>query len=257
MSRLEELKRKLKNQESVLSTTISNIAWSGLAQKMAAFPFDFVVLDEEHGTLSTESAEEILRVCRLCDLPTIVRIGNAVPNIIAKTLDMGADGLMIPRVESLEQIETAIANARYYPRGRKGCGGFSNLRKEDCGSVETYNDNRLLMPQIESYEGLRVLPEMLKRYGDEIACVLIGPYDSSIMIGTPLNITSEPMKKYIRDVFDTCKAAGKSCGIFVDDASMIPCYRDMGANVYWTGTEISLICEAFSNLCATFKKETE
>ena len=257
MSRLEALKIKLDRREAVLSTTISNVAWSGLAQKMAGFPFDFVVLDEEHGTLSTESAEELLRVCRLCDLPAIVRIGNAVPNIIAKTLDMGADGLMIPRVETLEQIETAIANARYYPRGRKGCGGFSNLRKEDCGSVERYNDNRLLMPQIESYEGLRVLPEMLRRYGHEIACVLIGPYDSSIMIGTPLNITSDPMLEYIRNVFDTCAEFGKSCGIFVDDASMIPFYRDMGANVYWTGTEISLLCEAFSHLCETFKKETK
>ena len=257
MSRLEALKEKLAKREPVLSTTISNIAWSGLAQKMAAFPFDFVVLDEEHGTLSTESAEEILRVCRLCDLPAIVCIGNAVPNIIAKTLDMGADGLMIPRVERLEQIETAIINARYFPRGRKGCGGFSNLRKEDCGSVERYNDNRLLMPQIESYEGLHILPEMLERYGDEIACVLIGPYDSSIMLGTPLDIASEPMLKYIRDVFDICAKAGKSCGIFVDDASMIPGYRDMGANVYWTGTEISLLCEAFSNLCDTIERETK
>ncbi len=257
MSRLVALKEKLTKREPVLSTTISNVAWSGLAQKMAAYPFDFVVLDEEHGTLSTESAEEILRVCRLCDLPTIVRIGNAVPNLIAKTLDMGADGLMIPRVERLEQIETAIVNARYYPRGRKGCGGFSNLRNEDCGSVERYNENRLLMPQIESYEGLSILPEMLELYGGEIACVLIGPYDSSIMLGTPLNITSEPMQKYIRDVFKICAEAGKSCGIFVDDASMIPFYRDMGANVYWTGTEISLLCEAFSHLCATFEKETK
>lgn len=257
MSRLENLKQKLENQAPVLSTTIGNIAWSGLAQKMAAFPFDFVVIDEEHGTLSTESAEEILRVCRLCDLPTIVRIGNAVPNLIAKTLDMGADGLMIPRVESLAQIEAAIANMRYYPRGRKGCGGFSNLRAEDCGSVERYNDNRLLMPQIESYEGLQILPELLERYGDEIACVLIGPYDSSIMIGTPLNITSEPMQKYERDVFDICRAAGKSCGIFVDDASMIPYYRDLGANVYWTGTELSLLCAAFDNLCKTFERETK
>ncbi len=224
---------------------------------MAAFPFDFVVLDEEHGTLSTESAEEILRVCRLCDLPTIVRIGNAVPNIIAKTLDMGADGLMIPRVECMEQIETTVLNARYYPRGRKGCGGFSNLRGDDGGSVDTYNRNRLLMPQIESYEGLRALPEILQRFGDEIACVLIGPYDSSIMIGTPLNITSAPMQKYIKNVFDICKAHGKAAGIFVDDASMIPYYRDLGANVYWTGTEISLLCEAFGHLCDTFEREAK
>ena len=257
MSRLLELKEKLKNVRPALGTTVVNVAWSGLAQKTAAFPFDFLVLDEEHGTLSAESAEEILRVCRLCDLPTVVRIPDAIPNLISKSLDMGADGVMIPRVESLAQVETAIRSARYYPRGRKGCGGFSNLRAEDQGSVETYNDNRLIFVQMESYEGLAVLPEILEKYRDEIACVVIGPYDSSIMVGTPLDIVSPTMVKYIRDVFDVCRRYGMSCGSFVDTAAMIPHYRDLGANVYWTGTELSLLCESFQNLCDTFKKETE
>ncbi len=257
MSRLTDLQRKLREREPVLGTTIGNVAWSGLAQKAAAFPFDFLVLDEEHGTLSAESSEEILRVCRLCDLPTIVRIPDAVPHLISKTLDMGADGLMIPRFERMEQLETAVRAARYYPRGRKGCGGFSNLRPEDGGSVLTYNDNRLLVIQIESREGLAILPRALEQYAQEIACVLIGPYDSSIMLGTPLDITSDCMTEYIAEVFRICRDAGVSCGSFVDSASMIPRYRDLGANVYWTGTEISLLCEAFGNLCRTFEEETK
>ena len=256
MSKLNDLKNKLKNVEPTLGTTIGNVKFSGLAQKVAAFDFDFLVLDEEHGTLSAESSEEILRVCRLVDLPTIVRIPDATPNYISKILDMGADGVMIPRVEHMEQVETAIRAARYYPRGRKGCGGFSNLRAEDFGSVETYNDNRMIVVQMESYEGVKILPDILKRYKDEIACVLIGPYDSSIMVGTPLDITSDTMTKYIKDVFDICHKYDISCGSFVDDASMIARYRDLGANVYWTGTEVSLLCEAYGNLCNTFKKET-
>lgn len=254
MGRLNELKEKLRKGRPTVGTTIGNVAWSGLAQKAAAFPFDFLVLDEEHGTLSAESAEEILRICRLCDLPTIVRIPDAVPNIISKTLDMGADGIMIPRVERMEQIETAIRAARYYPRGRKGCGGFSNLRAEDEGSVEKYNDNRLIVLQIESREGLAVLPQMLAAYPDEIACVLIGPYDSSIMVGTPLNITSDAMRVYTKRIYEICQAAGVSCGSFVDSASMIPYYKELGANVYWTGTEVSLICEAYENLCRVFQE---
>ncbi len=257
MSRLLKLKEKLADVRPVLGTTVANIAWSGLVQKMASFPFDFVVLDEEHGTLSAESSEEILRVCRLCDLPTIVRIPDALPNLISKTLDMGADGIMVPRVESLTQVETAIKAARYFPRGRKGCGGFSNLRAEDKGSVAIYNDNRLIFVQMESYEGLAVLPKILEQYRSEIACVIIGPYDSSIMIGTPLEITSTAMIKYIKEVFDVCKSYNMSCGSFVDDASMIPHYQNLGANVFWTGTELSLLCESFQSLCDTFIKYTK
>lgn len=256
MGRLNELKEKLRQRSAVLGTTVGNVAWSGLAQKIASFPFDFLVLDEEHGTLSAESSEEILRICRLCDLPTIVRIPDAIPNIISKTLDMGADGIMIPRVERMEQLEIAIRAARYYPNGRKGCGGFSNLRAEDEGSVTKYNENRLIVLQIESPEGLAVLPQMLKRYPEEIACVLIGPYDSSIMVGTPFDITSDAMRRYMTQVFEVCRAADISCGSFVDSAAMIPYYKELGANVYWTGTEVALLCEAYENLCRVFQENT-
>ena len=120
MSRFTEFKEKLAQCKPVLGTTIGNIPWSGIAQKFASFPFDFVLIDEEHGTISLESVEELLRVCRMCDLPTIVRVTAAVPHLISKTLDMGADGIMIPRFEKEEQLETLLRAARYYPRGRKG-----------------------------------------------------------------------------------------------------------------------------------------
>ena len=126
MSRFEELKRKIAAREEVLTTNLGNIGWSGIIEVISRFPFDAVVLDLEHGTLSVESAETLLRTCRLCDLPGIVRIPDCIPHLISKTLDMGADGIIIPRVESISQVETAIRAMRYFPRGRKGCGGFSN-----------------------------------------------------------------------------------------------------------------------------------
>lgn len=256
MSRLIDLKEKLSARKPVLLTTIGNVAWSGLAQKVAAFGFDGLAFDLEHGTLSVETVEEQLRVCRLLDLPTIVRVPDCVPNIISKTLDMGADGLILPRIESMEQVELAIRAARYYPRGRKGCGGFSNLRGEDQGSVEKYNDNRMLFVQMESLEGLAVLPQILEKYKDEIAGVLIGPYDASIMVGTPLDITSDTMTEFIRNVFDVCHQYGVSCGSFTDNGPMIPRYRDLGANVYWAATEVSLLCEGYAALREAFCRET-
>lgn len=256
MSRLDTLKEKLAGREPVLSTTLVNLGWTGLVQKMAAFPLDFIVYDLEHGTLSIEGIEDGLRVARLTDLPTVVRIPDCVPHLISKTLDMGADGILVPRVERLEQVETAIRCARYYPRGRKGCGGFSNLRAEDQGSVERYNDNRLIFIQMESNEGLAILPEILEKYASELAGVIIGPYDTSIMIGTPLDIRSDVMTDFIRKVFATCAAAGVSCGSFVDDASMIARYRDLGGNIFWTTTDLGLISVGLKQLCGAFKEET-
>ena len=255
MSKLIALKEKLAARQPVLSSTIVNLAWSGIIQKASAFAFDMMMFDLEHGTLSIESVEEMLRMCRLCDLPSIVRVPDCVPHLISKTLDMGADGVLIPRVETMEQVETAIRCARYYPRGRKGCGGFSNLRAEDKGSVETYNDNRLIFIQMESNEGLAILPDILQKYGNELAGVLIGPYDASIMIGTPLDILSDAMTDYIRKVFTICNSYGISCGSFVDGPELFARYRDLGGNVYWTSTDVALLCSAFKNVCDTFATE--
>ena len=255
MSKLNELKAKLAARQPVLSTTIANLSWTGIIQKASAFAFDMMMFDLEHGTLSVESVEGLLRMCRLCDLPSVVRVPDCVPYLISKTLDMGADGVLIPRVERMEQVETAIRCARYYPRGRKGCGGFSNLRAEDEGSVELYNDNRLIFIQMESDEGLAILPEILQKYGQELAGVLIGPYDASIMIGTPLDIMSNAMTDYIRKVFDICKQYDISCGSFVDGPALFARYRDLGANVYWTGTDIGMLCTGFKATCDAFGAE--
>ena len=255
MGRLEQLKEKLQTGAPVLSTTVANLPWSGVLQKAAEFPFDMMMFDLEHGTLSVESAEELLRVCRLCDLPSVVRVPDCVPHLISKCLDMGADGLLLPRVERLEQVELAVRASKYAPLGRKGCGGFSNLRPEDRGSVAVYNENRMLFVQMESPEGLAALPEILKTYGSVLSGVLIGPYDASIMLGTPLDIGSAPMLTFIRQVFDLCRAAGVSCGSFVDSADLLGRYRDLGANIFWTGTDLSLLCEAYGNLTARFARE--
>ena len=257
MSKLNDLKAKLAERQPVLSTTIVNLSWTGIIQKASAFAFDMMMFDLEHGTLSIETVEGLLRMCRLCDLPSVVRVPDCVPHLICKTLDMGADGILIPRVERMEQVETAIRCARYYPRGRKGCGGFSNLRAEDEGRLEKYNDNRLIFIQMESNEGLAILPEILSTYGKELAGVLIGPYDASIMIGTPLDIMSDAMTEYIRKVFSICNDYGISCGSFVDGPELFERFRDLGGNVFWTGADIGMLCTGFKVTCDAFKAKVQ
>jgi len=252
VNRFQSLKTKLAGRREVLGTTIADVPWTGLVQGIASFPFDFLMFDLEHGSLDSERAGAALRVCRLTGLPGIVRVPDCVPHLISKTLDMGADGLLLPRVETREQVETAIRAARYFPRGRKGCGGFSNLRPDDRGSLEIYNENRLIFLQMESPEGLEILPGLLTDFGREIAGVIVGPYDASIMLGTPLSIQSPAVIDFMLRVFGVCAAVGIACGSFVDDASMIGRYRALGANIFWTGTELSLLFESYRRLCDAF-----
>lgn len=79
-----------------------------ILEQMNCDELDYVLFDAEHGLFDTQNVVELLQVCRLMGLPAFVRAQDAEYHLIAKAIDMGADGVMIPRTESLEQLKTVI-----------------------------------------------------------------------------------------------------------------------------------------------------
>lgn len=235
MNKYLRLAEKFKNREKIIGTTMIIFKNPIILELMNREELDYVLFDTEHGVFDTQNTVELLQVCRLMGLPAFVRAQDCEYHLIAKAIDMGADGVMIPRTETLEQLKTAVDALLFYPEGRKGCGGHGQFR-----AGEAYSDfakTRFLMPQIESPKGIEMLPQMLEQYGKYISAVMIGPYDLSVMVGTPKNIKSPEMIEAIQKIFDISNSYGKSCGIFCDNEVLAQKYRDMGCNVLWTGSD--------------------
>lgn len=235
MNKYLQLKRKFDEREKIIGTTMIIFKSPIILEQMNCDELDFVLFDTEHGVFDTQNTVELLQVCRLMGLPSFVRAQDSQYHLIAKAIDMGADGIMIPRTESLEQLRTAVDALLFYPDGKKGAGGHGQMRPG-----EAYNDfkkTRFLLPQIESPKGIEILPQMLEEYGEYISAVIIGPYDLSIMVGTPKDIKSPIMIESIQKIFDICNSYGKSCGIFCDNEVLAQKYRDMGCNVLWTSCD--------------------
>lgn len=239
MNRYEALRQKFANAEPVRGTTCSTIIDPILLPKMDHPAMDFILFDAEHGRYDAQNLVPMLHMCRMIGLPAIVRIQDAYYHLAAKPLDMGADGIMVPRTETVEQLKAVIDGLCFYPVGRKGCGGSLQLHPGE--TLEHFNTSRFLLPQIESPRGIENLPAMLDAYGDHISAVMIGPYDMSIMVGTPLDIYSDVMMESIQKVFDISKSYNKSCGIFCGDVEDARRFRAMGANVYWTGLDAQFL----------------
>ena len=235
MNKYERLAAKLANKEKVIGTTMSVLNSPLLLEAMNREDLDFVLLDGEHGVFNTENSIPMFQPARLMGLPIFFRVQDTKYHLIAKTIDMGADGIMIPRTESLEQLKAAIDALLFYPAGRKGCGGYGQWRAGE--AFEDFGKTRFLMPQIESQEGIDLLPKMLETYGEYISAVMIGPYDLSVMLGTPKQIGTPVMMEAIQKIFDISNSYGKSCGIFCDNEVLAQKYRDMGCNVLWTATD--------------------
>ena len=252
MDKYLRLAEKLKNREKVIGTTMIIFKSPIILEAMNSDDLDFVLFDAEHGVFDTQNTVELLQVCRLMGLPAFIRAQDTMYHLIAKAIDMGADGVMIPRTESLEQLKTAVDALLFYPEGRKGSGGHAQFRKGE--AFADFKKTRFLMPQIESPAGIKMLPKMLEEYGEYISAVMIGPYDLSVMVGTPANIKSSEMISAIQEIFDISNRYGKSCGIYCDDEVLAQKYRDMGCNVLWTGSDKDFYMRGYNEEMEVLKR---
>ena len=236
MDRYESLMLKFKKQEIVRGTTMVMLNHPLLVEKMVHPSMDFLLFDAEHGCFDTQNAIPLLHTCRMLRIPSLMRVQDSQYHLIAKAIDMGADGVMIPRVESLEQMKTAIDAVCFAPVGRKGAGGYAQYRAGE--DFTHFQSGRYILIQIESQTGIDNLPAILENYGDHISAVIIGPNDLSVMLGTPHDWKTPVVQAAIQRVFDISRAHGISCGIFCSDAPEARHYREMGANVLWTACDL-------------------
>ena len=159
--------------------------------------------------------------------------------VFPSLIDMGADGVLIPRTESLEQVETAIASMRFYPYGKKGVGGRALLRPGE--QVYDFNKNRLLFLQIESEKGVEVLDEVLEKYSYQIAGIIIGPCDMAVSMGCGLDTGADKMIENITQTITICQKHKKSIGMFMNDDEEAEKWYRKGMNIFWIGVELSLL----------------
>lgn len=246
--RLAALKQKLRNREKVFATTSGMIGWSGVIQKYRSDALDLVIFDLEHGFFTLETVEQMLRMCRVLDIPSVVRVGDTRYDLISKAFDVGADGIMLPRVESVEQLERALSYAKFPPLGKKGCGGFSLLRPGE--TTASFNEDRITLVQIESPAGIESLPGMIGKFGAYVDGIVVGPTDLSISVGQPLQYTHPEVQARINQVLDICREHQKSCGLYLDTFEEIAHWRKQGMNILWSGLDIGFLAKAYNELAA-------
>ena len=243
MDKIVRLKNKLKNREKIFGITMS-IASHNVVSLLASQDPDFIVLDFEHGPWNLELVDPILHLCRLKDLPTVVRVQDTVYHLISQPIDYGADAIMLPRTESLQQLKTAVEALRFHPYGKKGFAGGPIFRENE--TFEEIRNNRLLFIQIESPKGVDNLPDMLDTYGDDIAGVLVGPYDLSIMVGTPLELRSVAVMNQIARITEICNSRDKSLGIYCNDEKDAEFWHSKGMNILWVASDMTYMEKGYS-----------
>jgi len=235
---IDALKEKLEKREKIYSTMLCHIGFTGLPAVYKAAGLDVLVMDLEHGSFYPENIGDFTQMCHTVGLPVIVRVQDCEYHCISKPLDMGADGVLIPRTETIEQVETAISSMRFWPYGKKGVGGRALLRPGE--DIYDFNKKRLLFLQIESKQGVELLDEILEKYGDQIAGLIIGPCDMAVSMGCGLDTNADAMIENITKTIEICQKHSKTIGMFMNDDKEAEHWYKRGMNFFWVGTELTL-----------------
>lgn len=233
MDNYEKLKAKFASCDKIYAGMINEMTTEESAASAAGI-FDFMFIDFEHGNLCPEMGRPYLKMCRDAGLPTIARVQDCEYHCISKCIDMGADGVMIPRTETMDQVKLAIESIRFWPRGRKGVGGSGLFRKGE--KFEEINDNRFLILQIESPLGVATLDAMLTVYGQEVAGVVIGPCDMANTCGRGIDTHCPEVLANAHKVIDVCRRHNKPSGIFCGGSDVRYYYR-AGMRILWNGSD--------------------
>ncbi len=218
-------------------------------------PWDFMVFDGEHGTLEPRDCENLVRVAESHDVTPIVRVTTNLPPIILRFMDSGAQGLLVPWVNSAEEAERAVQAVKYYPRGKRGLAG---VRAADFGQryslgdyVAQANRETLVVLQVETIEAVEQLPEIVEVEGVDV--IFVGPADLSHSLGLPGEINHPRVQEAFQRIVDIVIPAGLALGTLVPNAEAARKWMDWGAR-YLTISLEALVAPATRDFLETVRK---
>ncbi|MFQ6015665.1 MAG: HpcH/HpaI aldolase/citrate lyase family protein [Anaerolineae bacterium] len=250
-----KVKRALDRGEAVIGSMATEMRSPAIAQILAAAGFDFIIIDMEHGTYNLETVAGIIRVARLCGICPIVRVPDPLYHLMSAPLDAGAQGLMIPRVESREVVEGIVQSVKYPPQGLRGCStvrGHTDYRSVEVKEfLQFANEETLLVIQIERRRAVEEIEALLSVEGVDVA--LIGPRDLSISLGVPGESKHPIMMESTQKVVDTCRKYGVTSAIHTGDLEILKYWRDRGMRFLSYSSEVAMISSMGSQAVAELR----
>lgn len=215
------LRAKLKRGEPVYGMFVAEFDSPAIPVILADAGLDFFTLDMEHGPFTLTSALAILQTARLANITALVRVPDGMYHVIAPVLDQGAQGVVVPRVETREVAERSVAATRYPPLGVRGIyGGKANNDYQTVTLMEYTrhaNEQVLAIIQIESKTAVEHVDELMATPG--LDGVLVGPWDLASSMG--VDPTDASVDAMIQRVLDAAKRHNVPCGIHLGDPAVV------------------------------------
>jgi 2-keto-3-deoxy-L-rhamnonate aldolase RhmA len=217
---------------------------------------DFGVVDMEHSSLSHRDVARLVLGARSTTLPAIVRVPELSHSAIGRALSIGADGVLVPGVESADDARRLVRYSRFAPLGARGAAfgrGHDGFRRSDPRTVAAdENEGIACIAQVESPAGVDAIEEICSTPG--LDAVWLGPADLTHSLGVLGDLESDAYREAEQRVIAACRAAGMPLAI---GAARTPAeirrQLDLGCWALLLGQEVMLLQDAIARLVATIR----
>ena len=224
---------------------VEALAWSGL---------DYVLIDTEHCPATIETVSACVTAANAAGITPLVRINEFSRSAVLQPLDIGACGLVVPAVETVDQVRQLISHAKFAPLGNRGCcptrdggWGFDEVSRKGLPCyMDNANRQTLLIPQCETAGCLEHIEEIAAMEG--VDGIFVGPMDLSIALGCPMEMNNPRMVDALERVVAACKANGKPSIIYCGDAASARARLDQGFDSITLGLDVITLAQAYRSM---------
>jgi 4-hydroxy-2-oxoheptanedioate aldolase len=239
---MADLRTRIRSGETLIGV-FSDLASPLAVELCGQAGFDWAVLDLEHGAATEADLLAMLYAAASTPMAPLVRPQSAERLRIGRALDLGAAGIVLPQLQSLDEVRTALRYLRYPPVGQRGVAlrtrgaGMGTIGHGDVARV--VNERVVGIVQIET-AGLIADADAIAAL-EEVDVLFVGPADLSHSLGIPGRFDERVYQDALRAVVAACQAHGKAAGILIYDAAGLPPLLDLGFRFIGLGSEGSFV----------------
>jgi 2-keto-3-deoxy-L-rhamnonate aldolase RhmA len=245
---MNPVKAKLKCGDYVCGQMVLEFFTPGIAAMLHTAGAEFVIFDMEHSRCDMSLLAQMIATCAGTRIVPTVRVPDANLAPLSRVCDLGARGVMIPRIESREQMTEVVAQLKYAPQGRRGVAlGIAHDRY--CAGGPTYflesNEDLLIIALLETARAFERLDEIVSVPGVDVAWM--GHYDLTVSMGIPGEFEHPKFLACMDALVEVCARHKVAPGFLPATAKDASRWISRGFRMISLGTDIGTFVQGFSS----------
>lgn len=254
----QQLKARLKAGEPVFGT-YTFMASADVVEIMGFAGFDYVIIDLEHSPKNWSDVASMIRAAELHDMAPLVRIRENSEKAILEVLELGAAGIVVPFVQSADDVALAAKAVNYAPRGSRGtctltrAAHYGGLRSEFVAHSQRQNDRILLVAQIEDQAGVDAIDDIVA-CEPGIDALIVGRSDLASSLGVPGQTDDPRVIAATEKIVEAARDGGVPAGVGIYRPAEAAKWIEAGCNFFFYSADTALLLNAARSANEDFRE---